>query len=252
MLPSASAAGDLSPPTKPRAVGSRRRTRLFYVAMTLVLCAMVVRGFWPSYFGHLFSGTVDRPRIMHLHGAYFTGWMLLLLAQVGLIYAGRLRTHRAVGIRVGIAYGIGLLVLGLVVSIVAPVLHVRAGEWTMDRAAGFLILPLGDMVLFAGFFGAAVALRNRPEPHKRLMLVATITVAFAAVARMGFESLLVSYLVWMAPLFAGMAFDAATRRRVHPAYLVSLAVLSVAFLRVLLMESEGWLRVGRALLVPFV
>jgi hypothetical protein len=213
---------------------------------------MVVRGFWPSYFGQLFSGEVSRPWIMHLHGAYFTGWMLLFLAQVALIYAGRVRTHRSIGMRVGIAYGIGLLVLGLVVSIFAPVLHVQAGDWPLDQAAGFLLLPLGDMVLFAGFFGAAIAYRGRPEAHKRLMLVATIAVAFAAVARMGFESPLVFYLVWMSPLFAGMAFDALTRGKVHAAYLVSFAVLTAAFTRVFVVESEGWLRLGRAMLAPFI
>jgi len=232
--------------------GSRPQTRQFYLAITLVLCGMILVGFWPSYFGQLFNRGVSRPWIMHFHGAYFTGWMLLLLAQVGLIYAGRLRIHRGIGMRVGIAYGIGLLALGLVVSIVAPVLHVRAGEWTVDRAAGFLLLPLVDMVLFAGFFAAGIRYRNRPEVHKRLMLVATIAVVFAAVARMGLESNILFFLVWMSPLLAGIGFDAATRRNVHPVYIISLAVLAVAFARVFFMESEGWLRVGRALLVPFI
>ncbi len=232
--------------------GLRRRTRQFYVAITLVLIVMVIRGFWPTYFGQLFGASVSRPWIMHLHSAYFTGWMVLLLTQVGLIYGGRVRVHRRIGMRVGIAYGVGLIALGLIVTMVAPVLHVRAGEWTVDRAAGFLLLPLVDMVLFAGFFAAAIAYRNKPEIHKRLILVATIAVVFAAVARMGFESNLVFFLVWLAPLFACIGFDFATRRRVHSVYIVSFAVLTVAFARVFFMESEGWLRVGRALLVPFV
>lgn len=240
------------PSAATRVQTTRRRTRQFYVAVTLVLCTTVLIGFWPTYFGQFFNSEVSRPWIMHLHGAYFVGWMLLFLIQVALIYVGRVRTHRSVGMRVGIAYGLGLLVLGSIVTIVAPVLHVRAGDWPIDRAAGFIILPLFDMVLFAGFFGAAIAYRNRPEAHKRLMLVATIAVVFAAVARMGFASPLVFYLVWMSPLFAGMAFDAVTRRKVHPAYLISFAVLTIAFTRVFFLESEGWLRVGRALLAPFI
>ena len=225
--------------------------RWFYLAITLVLIAIVVRGFWPSYFGHLLRDGVARPSIIHVHAAVFSGWMALLLAQVSLVSMGRVRLHRRLG-NIGIAYGALVLVIGLAVSFVAPVLHVRAGEWTLDRAAGFILLPLVDMVLFAGLFGAAVAYRRTPEIHKRMILAATVALAFAAVARMSFRYPIVFLLVWLSPLFAAMAFDLLTRRRVHPVHFVNVAVLTAAFLRIFFMESEGWLRIGRALLVPFV
>lgn len=230
---------------------ARSRPRRFYLAITLFLIAIVVWGFWPTYFGTLLSSGVTRPWIIHVHGAIFTGWMVLLLAQVSLVSMGRVRLHRRVG-NLGIAYGALVLGIGLVVSFAAPALHVRAGEWTLDRAAGFMLLPLVDMVLFAGFFGAAIAYRRRPETHKRLIIVATVALAFAAVARMSFESSLVFALVWLSPLFAAMAFDVFNRGRVHTVYLVSVPVLTIAFIRIFVMESEAWLRVGRALLAPFV
>jgi hypothetical protein len=225
-------------------------TRAFYLAITVVLMAMVIRGFWPSYFGPLSSGGVSRPWIIHLHGAVFSGWMVLLLVQVGLVASRRVRIHRRVG-NVAIAYGALVLGVGLVVSFAAPVLHVRAGEWTPDGAAGFLLLPLVDMVLFGGFFGAAIAYRGRPEIHKRLILAATVALAFPAVARM-FESPWVFLLVWLSPLFAAMAFDVVAHRRIHPVHFVSTAVMGVAFTRGFFTESEVWLRIGRALLAPFV
>jgi hypothetical protein len=228
------------------------RSRGFFLAITFVLIAMVLRGFWPSYFGQLFSDAPERPWIMQLHGAVFSGWMVLFLVQVSLIYGKRVRTHRTLGNRVGIAYGASVLALGLVVSFVAPILHVRAGDWTLDRAAGFILLPLVDMVLFAGFFGAAIAYRAKPDIHKRLMLVATIAVVFAAMARIGFESQWVFLLVWLSPLIAAMGFDWLTRRQVHRVYVLSLAILVAAFARLFLMQSEGWLRIGRALLVPLI
>jgi hypothetical protein len=238
-------------PSRRHEVLTRSWSRRFYLAITLILMGIVVRGFWPSYFGPLFNGGVTRPGIIHLHGAVFIGWMVLLLAQVGLVAMGRVRMHRRVG-NVGIAYGALVLGMGLVVSFAAPVLHVRAGEWTIDRAAGFMLFPLVDMVLFAGFFGAAIAYRRRPEIHKRLILAATVSLAFAAVARMSFESPVVFLLVWLSPLFAGMAFDVFTRRRVHPAYFISVAVMAAAFVRIFFTQAEGWLMIGRALLAPFV
>lgn len=237
-------------PTRP-AVRSRSWTRTFYIAISLALIATVFRGFWPSYFGPLLSGGVSRPWIVHLHGAVFVGWMMLLLAQVSLVASGRVRMHRRVG-NVGMAYGALVLAIGLVVSFAAPVLHIRAGEWTIDRAAGFLLLPLVDMVLFAGFFGAAVAYRRRPEIHKRLILAATVALAFAAVARMSFQSPVMFLLVWLSPMFAAMLFDVFTRGRIHTVNAISVAVMAAAFVRLFFRESEGWLIVGRALLVPFL
>jgi len=106
---------------------------------------MVVRGFWPSYFGPLVSGGVTRPWIIHLHGVIFVGWMALLLAQVSLVAMGRVRLHRRVG-NIGIAYGVLVLVIGLAVSFVAPVLHVRrpVGRRTWMRASGCCPTDQGD------------------------------------------------------------------------------------------------------------
>lgn len=227
-------------------------SRRFYLLLTLVLIGMVVKGFWPSYYGSLFGGGAGASRawVMHLHGAIYSGWMLLLLLQVVLAATGRVAAHRRVG-TFGIGYGAAVLVIGLIVTWAAPIMHIRSGNWTVDRAAGFMILPLFDMVLFAGFFGGAVFYRRKPEIHKRLILAATVAVVFAAVARMNLPPPLF-YFVWMAPMLAGVVFDWVTRRRVHPVYLISIAAMTVAFARVFLMENEAWLRIGRGLLSPFL
>lgn len=233
------------------AAEARRRVHLFYLAVTFLLIGIVAVGFWPGYFGPLTQGGVTRPWIIHLHGAVFSGWMALLLFQVGLAASGRVQLHRRVG-SVGIAYGAVVLVLGLTVSFAAPILHVRAGEWTVDRAAAFMLLPLVDMVLFGGFFGAAVAYRRKPDIHKRLILAATVALAFAGAARMAFASPVVFLLVWLSPSILAMAFDVMTLGRVHVVNAVSTAILAAAFIRIFYMESEGWLVVGRALLRPWV
>jgi hypothetical protein len=231
-------------------ISARRRSHQFYLAITLFLIATVITGFWPSYFGTLLAGGVTRPLVMHLHGAVFTGWMALLLLQVALAASGRVRMHRQVG-RVGIGYGALVFVMGCIVTIAAPVMHVQAGEWTVDAAAAFLILPIGDMILFAGFFGTAIAFRHTPDVHKRLILAATVALAFAAVARLNFP-LPAFFLLWMAPMAAAMAFDWFTLGRLHRVNAISTTVMAIAFIRVLFMESPGWVALGRSILQPFL
>jgi hypothetical protein len=250
--PTATTIAAASKPTDRSIVLLRSWDRRFYVLITILLMGIVARGFWPSYYGQIFNGGGSgRAWIMHLHGAVYTGWMLLMLLQVGLVAVGRVGAHRRVG-AFGIWYGGVVLVLGLIVSFAAPVMHIRAGEWPIDRAAGFMILPLFDMVLFGGFFGGAVAYRLKPEIHKRLILAATVSLAFAAVARMAIEPPALFYFVWVSPMLLGVGYDLFSRKRVHPVYWLCLAAMSLAFLRLFLMTAEPWLKIGRALLAPFL
>src|SRR5207253_1731970 len=50
----------------------------------------------------------------------------------------------------------------------------------------FLTIALGDMLVFASLVGAAFYFRRRADTHKRLMLLATIAILAAAVARLPF------------------------------------------------------------------
>lgn len=242
--------GDARALLRDQVISAQRRSHQFYLGLTLFLIANVVIGFWPSYFGTLLSGGVTRPMVMHVHGAVFTGWMALLLVQVGLAATGRIRAHRRLG-TFGIWYGAAVFTMGCIATIAAPVIHVRAGEWPMDQAAGFLILPIGDMLLFGGLFGAAVKFRNKPEIHKRLIIAATVALAFAAVARMNFSPP-IFFLLWIAPMAALAAFDFISTRRVHRVTIICIAVMVIGFMRVFLMENPAWLAVGRAILRPFL
>ena len=235
-----------------RAATRTRQRSGFYVGLSAFMIAIVVVGFWATYFGPLLRGQIARPAIIQAHGLIFVGWMALLMAQVVLASRGRIQLHRAVG-RYGIAYGWVVIAIGLVAGPAASVIHVRAGEWTADRGAGFLLVTFGDMVLFGSCFAAAVAYRARPEIHKRLMVAATVALLFAAVGRMTFiTSPPLAGLVWLSPLLIGMAHDWITRRRVHPVYIVTTIGLFIGATRILFAESEAWLRLGRPLLDVFM
>jgi len=226
--------------------GLRRR---YYVAMSLLLLLMILVGFWPSYYGPLVRGAADAPWILHLHGAIYISWMLLFVAQTVLAARGRIRQHRKVG-NFGIALGTAVFVMGLIVSFVAPVMTFNAGTRTLDEAAGFLLIPLGDMVLFGGMFFTAVARRSNPELHKRLMLLATIAIAFAAIFRMQAIGVPLSagLTLWFALPALGIVYDLRRHGRVHPVYWIGVAAMIVAALRIPFSASATWLDISRPII----
>jgi hypothetical protein len=225
-----------------------RRPKWFFNALAVLMTATVVAGFWPSYFSPLLRGAAQRPWVIHLHGAIFAGWMALLLLQIALASTGRIRLHRKAG-KVGFFYGFLVLAMGLVVSFAAPILRLRSGEWNMDQAARFLVVPLGDMVLFGGFLIPAILYRNRPEIHKRLIVLATVALLFAAVARLPVPASTPAKLfVWFLPLLVAIGHDGFTRRRVHPVYIIGFVTLALGLARFALQQYEPWLKIARGLL----
>ena len=72
----------------------------FYAWMAVLMTAIVLGGFWPSYYGPLLRGAASRPWVLHVHGAIFMGWMVLLMTQVALVVSGRTAAHRNVNRRV--------------------------------------------------------------------------------------------------------------------------------------------------------
>jgi hypothetical protein len=222
--------------------------RGFYPALVVLMSGIVLAGFWP-YFAGLASGGAQLHWAIHLHAAISCGWLALLLTQVLLVFRRRIATHRRLG-RFGIGFGVLVLLMGVVISFLAPALHVLAGRWALDAAAGFLILPTVDVLLFAGFFAAGIVHRARRELHKRLMLLATIALVFPAAARLAWDfGPWVMLFAWLLPLLLAMAHDLVTKRRVEPVYFVGLTIFIVAFARIGLVESEAWRGVGRVMLL---
>jgi len=235
----------------PRVEPQSQTTRRFYVGVSLLMTAIVVSGFWTPYYGPLLRGMANFPWLFHVHGVVFMGWMALLIVQGALVSMRRTPVHRKVG-RYGIAYGYLVLAVGLVMTFAAPLYHVSADGWDIDRAASALTLPLGDMILFAGFFTAAVVYRRRPEIHKRLIVVSTVVLLFAADARLIPTRPLPLLLLWLSPLFVAMEYDLWSRGRIHQTYLAALPLLVLGFSRVFLMHWEPWLSIGRSMLTALM
>lgn len=223
--------------------------RTFYLFMSILLLVMIVVGFWPSYFGPLLRGATEASWVLHLHGAIYMAWMFMFVAQAWLAATGRIAVHRKLG-SYGIALGSVVFALGILVSFIAPVMTYNAGTRTLDEAAGFMLIPLGDMVLFGGLFFPAVALRSQPEKHKRLMLMAMIAIAFAAIFRMQALGLPLSagLVVWFALPILCMIYDWRTQGRVHPIYLFGFVAMIIVALRIPGSATEAWLSIARPII----
>jgi hypothetical protein len=244
---------------------ARPKVRHFYVWMTAACALLAFGAFAPTYWLQLPAGTFVGPPLLHIHGVLFSTWTLLLLLQALLVANGRLNNHRAWGLA-GISLATAMVVFGLAAAILTLTTGLAAGYGDHSRA--FLILPVSGIMLFAGFFVAAIANTRNPEAHKRLMLLATISLLQAAMARVFFVLItgggpglrpglgpppplaigLVPSLILEVLIVVGIVYDWRTRGRPHPVWLIGAAVMTaVILLRGPLSGTPGWLAFADAL-----
>jgi hypothetical protein len=122
--------------------------------------------------------------IFRRHGVAFAAWLLLLLTQTSLVAAGRVDLHRRLGV-VGAGLAVAMLVLGIIGSLMAASRPTGFVNVSVPHLQ-FLVVPLFALGLFVAFVSLALLNRRRPQHHKRLMLLATIALAEAGVARWPF------------------------------------------------------------------
>ena len=228
--------------------------RLFYGGMAIAMAALVFSGFAPSYYMKFFGDTAPATvsggpftPLVRLHGALFTGWVLLFIAQTALVASHRLSVHR----RLGVAGAMLAAAMVLVGTFTAVATAKRGGAPVGVDPLAFLAIPIFDMVLFATFVTAALVLRRNKDTHKRLMLLAYISIIVAAVARLpGVLPLgpLAFFGLGYSLAVVAVIYDLVSRRRVHKAYLWggALMVASVP-LRLAISDTGLWQAFAQAL-----
>ena len=125
-----------------------RLDRYFFPGFALLMLATVFLGFARSYF---LAGMFKAPLpnwLIHLHGAAFTSWILLLITQTSLVAANRVDVHRKLGL-----VGFGLVCLMVILGTLAATDSLRRafgakGSAAEMNAKTFYILPLTDMLIF--------------------------------------------------------------------------------------------------------
>jgi hypothetical protein len=236
---------------------------LFFFIMPLVLLAIVLFGFAPSlYLRPLFTNP-PIPSYLYVHGAILTTWFVWLVAQASLVRAGRVSTHRKMGVVGG--------VIALAVTFAGPmatagaVRRARAAgaDWDMDmsrvlgpslKGVRYIAFESGvawgnliSIVSFVLLVSTALLLRKHPQAHKRLMLLASISIIPPALARisrlphMGGEGGPMIAIVFLTLLLAVPAHDLLSSRRLHPATLAGCAaIIAAAILAAFIIAPSSW------------
>src|ERR1700693_2952745 len=78
--------------------------------MALLILGVVFIGFAHTYYlAGVFHSKLPSP-LVHLHGALFSGWVILLIIQITLVAVGRVNWHMRLGI-------FGMILAGLMVLV---------------------------------------------------------------------------------------------------------------------------------------
>lgn len=237
-------------------VHRRISDRPLYLLAAVIIPLIVLVGFARTYYLKGFFATPPLPSfIVQLHGIVMTAWVVLFIVQVTLVAKRRTKLHQQLGI-----LGAGLAALVFVVGILT-------GLYGAARAVNnpsilppnsppplsFLIIPLGDMVVFGILIGAALYYRKKLDIHKRLMLLAAINLMVPAIARIP-----VNFIIYGGPLvFFGLAdliligfvvFDTIRHKRLHPAFVYGgLLIILMQPLRIVLAGTNAWVSFAAAL-----
>lgn len=192
--------------------------RRFYVAAAIGIVIIVLAGF--SIDVDLLRDMSSLSALVRLHGLVMFGWIALFVAQTTLVARHRVDWHRRLGV-----FGAVLAAVIVITDTATVIVAARLGGNHLPPGMPvplFVAFSFFDLLTFAILVGSAVGLRGRSAWHKRLMLLATILVLDAALARF-----ISAYTSWhLDPSIARnalvllcVAIDTWRYRRLHPAFI---------------------------------
>ena len=249
-----------APATVPRPMTEVSRDRRFYVYLSGAVVLVAFGGFTPSFWGRMASGTAVGAPILYVHGLLFSTWVVFLFVQSALVASGRTLRHKDWGLA-GVALA-GMMAFSVPIAVLNSI-HLADLQGFGDSARRFAIVPLVGLLVWGSLLILAFANVRRPEVHKRLIMVASIAMLQAAVARVFILMAGVHTGVGPAPpvvftipagivadllIVVAMVYDWRTRGRPHRVYVVGgAAVFAVQLLVVPLSTTPQWMSVVRGI-----
>lgn len=118
------------------------------------------------------------PRVIYVHAAVFTVWMLLLTAQVLLVLGDRVALHRKLGWLAAIWLPL-MALLGPWAAFASQTVIIPGPNYDPP----FLSIQIGDVAGFLILALWGLSLRKNPAAHKRVMILSTIALLDAGYGR---------------------------------------------------------------------
>jgi hypothetical protein len=228
-------------------VQTRSRDR-FFLAMSGLLLLILLAGFSRTLYLRLFFEVPPIPTYLHVHGATVTAWFVWLIVQASLVNVNRIDVHRRIGM-LGVVIGAAVVPAGLMATL-QFVPRLPEMGFPFEQAPWFITwivwVNFHMLLGFVGFLATALMLRRRTDIHKRLMLLATISLMPPPLARiaqnLGWmlerETIFVT-VTWLLLFVPILIYDLATAKRINPATAIGgLCFLLVVFGPVLIAGTD--------------
>lgn len=243
----------IPPLTSPRTPDVRiGRRPLFFVGMAAILLAIVAVGFAPTFYLRTYfdarrpdATSQAYPLYLYVHGVVLTLWFLLFFGQTLLIALRRKPLHRSVGVA-GAVLAAAVFSASLLV-VIRSIARSGANGVSAEQLPLVVIGDIGALLLFALFVTGGIWFRQTPDVHKRLMLLASITIIAPAISRLpgGLAFFPFSVIVPQLALYGALVvYDVTSARRIHRVTVWGLSLyVAIAVATVVAGTSE----LGRAL-----
>jgi hypothetical protein len=197
---------------------SLRNKYLGYFLAASIISAIMFVGFARNFYFRAWIGTRPITAMVHVHGIVMTAWILLFLTQAPLVAKGRTDLHRKLGM-LGAFLAIVVIALGIY-TISRSILRQQSGIDLETFAMTFVAFDGLSLLLFGALVFAAVRLRIKPQPHKRLMLMALVSLLPPAFGRFvayftRADVFQIVLILMCATVLICITVDALRRRRVN-------------------------------------
>jgi hypothetical protein len=176
--------------------------------------------------------------------------MVLAVLQSGLIAASKVRLHRGLGIA-GAVLAALMVPVGALAQLAQTHRVVASGLYLRDPvSANFVLIGalLVILVVFPALVVTGIYFRRRPQAHRRLMTLATVSllppalVRLTSLAALGPATPLVAFALQDLFIAALLVYDFQTRKKLHPASIwggALIALFQAALLSPLLRSAAG-------------
>jgi hypothetical protein len=249
-------------------------SRKFYLWMATACLGIAILGFMPTYFVPMAQSKFKAEPVVHIHGLILFSWVLFFFVQAWLVARGRILAHRTWGV-------LGIAIVTAMSFIIITLVSLRIAQASLPgqpagldyQVRAFEYVNVIEVAFVVTVFILAIVNIRRPEIHKRLLLLMTVSLLGAPIARWfavllapppgavpppvpGLPQIAAPPVFVVVPpalcadllIVVAIIYDWRTRGRPHPAYLIGGGILlAIQLSAVPISASATWQSIAAVL-----